>query len=716
MGLRGDEEKRLTPPGPDLRPLLRPRSIAVVGASDSEGSFGRRLLAAVRGWRYEGSVYPVNPRYGSVAGLPCHPSVSAVGEPVDLAVFAISDDRVEAGLAEAVAAGVRAAVIFGRCYEPPVPGAPSKADRLGDLAREGGIPVCGCNCMGFVNSVDGLRVSGNPPPTEDRPGSVGLVSHSGSSWSGMVGNRRQLNFSYAVSAGQEIATTMADYVRFMVADPQTRAIGCIVETVRDPAGFLSALEEAEAAGIPVAALKLGRSERGRRFAAAHTGAISGRDAAFDAVFDRHRVARCETLDELADTLELLASPRRPASGGLGAVTDSGGERQLLVDLAEDVGCELADLRPGTVTTLEGILDRGMTAENPVDTFGDGRILLGECLEAVAADPGVAVAVMDTNLVHGRPRYLTASVEAARRVLAATDKPLVVLCNVQSAVSSEAAATLRDLGVPVMMGTRSGLVALRHLLRRHVEPSAADPVRAIDGDALRRWSARLASRDGGEVEGARALEMLGDFGFPTVRTEVVGGREELAAAALRSGYPLVLKTAEPGILHKTELGGVLTGIQSERELLDAYAALSERCGPRALVQAQVPAGVELLLGMVSDEQFGPLVTVAAGGVLVELSGDSTSFLPPIGPGRALAELGRLRIHAILKGARGQPPADLDALSNLISRFSALCVALGPWVSELEVNPLIVDASDIRAVDAVVVRRADARGRDRARTEG
>jgi hypothetical protein len=197
--------------------------------------------------------------------------------------------------------------------------------------------------------------------------------------------------------------------------------------------------------------------------------------------------------------------------------------------------------------------------------------------------------------------------------------------------------------------------------------------------------------------------------------VVGGRDELTAAALRLGYPLVLKTAEPGILHKTDLGGVLTGIQSERELLEAYALLNERCGPRALVQVQVPGGVELLLGMVTDDQFGPLVTVAAGGVLVELSGDSTSFLPPIGTRSALAVLGRLRVHAILKGARGQPPADLDALARLVARFSALSAALGPWLAELEVNPLIVNGSDICAVDALVVPRADTGGRDQGGTE-
>ncbi len=349
-----------------LDALLRPRSIAIVGASTREGSFGLRLVNAISSGRYRGTVYPINSRYDEIAGHRCYPSLEAVPELPDCAAFAVSDDLVEAALAHAADAGVRGAVLFGRGYEAPGSG-PSRVERLASIARNAGIAVCGNNCMGYFNSIDGIKMSGDPPPLAETSGTVGVISHSGSTWSGLIGNQRDLVFNYAISAGQEIATTMADYIEFLLAAPETRVIACLMETVRAPERFLTAIEQADRQGIPVVVLKLGRTERGRHFALAHSGALAGSDAAYGAIFERHNVIRVTTPDELLDTVELFRFPRRPGAGGLGIVTDSGGERELIVDLATDLGAPLAEITPATAARLVDVLDPGMEPQNPVNS-------------------------------------------------------------------------------------------------------------------------------------------------------------------------------------------------------------------------------------------------------------------------------------------------------------------------------------------------------------
>jgi acyl-CoA synthetase (NDP forming) len=696
---------RLEGPAIDLTPLLRPRSIAIVGASDQEGSFGRRLLDAITGWGYSGSLYVVNPRRPEVLGRPCFPSLATLPEPADLVAFAIGDDRVEEGLREAAAAGTRAAIVFGRAWEAEVLGRANRSERLGAIAKEAGIILQGPNCMGFINSVDRLKVTGNPPPVRDRTGKVALLSHSGSSWSGLVGNQRQLDFSFAVSTGMETGATMADYLHFLLAQPETRAIGCILETIRNLDRFVAALAIAEERRVPIAILKLGRSPAARRLALAHSGAITGEYAAYQAVFERYGVAGCDTLDELADALEMLASDRGAKSGGLGAVTDSGGERELLVDVASTIDCPLPELRPETLAALEGVLDPGMSPANPVDSYGDGRLLYRECLDLVAADPGIALVALSTNLVHGRPRTLNAAVEAIAGARAATEKPAVVVSNVSSAVSIEAAERLRDLGIPVLLGTSSGLKAIRSFLnfyqRRHGRREAG-----LDGLPVRVWQDRLR-RTAGPLDLADSLNLIADFGVPIAAWAPASSADEAAARAAELGYPVVLKAAGPGVLHKTELKAVVTGLIDSEAVTAAYEDIARRVGPHVAVQAQAAGSAEIFLGMVRDPQLGPVMTIGIGGVFIEVYRDVVSLVPPIDAEDALESLKRLRGFPLLAGIRGRSGADLDQVAAVVVAFSRLCAALGEELDEVDVNPIIVGPGSPFAVDALVVPRSTAK---------
>ena len=692
-----------------LNALLRPSSIAIVGASNRAGSFGERLLAAVTSGRYRGTVYPVNPGYEEIGGHRCYPDLAALPEIPDCAAFAVSDDRIEMALAAAAAAGVRGAVLFGRGYEPAQPDRPSKVERLSAIARAAGMAVCGNNCMGFFNFVDGLQMSGNPPPLGDAAGSIGLVSHSGSTWSGLVGNQRQLFFNYAVSAGQEIATTLADYIDYFLAQPDTRVIGCIMETVREPERFLASIAEADRRGIPVVALKLGRSERGRRFALAHSGALAGSDAAYGAIFARHNVVRVHTVDELADTLELFDSPRRPDPGCVGIVTDSGGERELIVDLATDIGTPLAELTQDTAERLRGILDPGMEPHNPVDSYGDGRMLFEDCLNALSNDANVAVVAMATNLVHGRA-YAKASSSAMERVFAATTKPALLFSNIHSSVSREEAARLRALGVPVLMGTATALAAMRHLVewqRRRLAPPMVQPSllpqSALDAacSLARAEIGRLPAEPGAALSQQAAVLLLEMFGIPSAAGCFTTDAPGTLAAAEQLGMPVVLKTANPAILHKTEAGGVAVGLADAAAVADAYARIAAACGPLVQVQAQAAPGIELLLGMTNDPQFGPMVTVGLGGIFTELLADAVTFTPPGDDASVRGRLQLLQGYKLLCGYRGRPAADLNALVDVILRFGMLCATIGPLFEAIDLNPVIAGPGGAMAVDALFI---------------
>ena len=359
-----------------MRALLSPRSIAIVGASPREGSLGQRLLAHIGGWRYGGSIYPVNPGHREIDGRACYPGLDALPGPVDLVAFAVNDDTLETALTQAALHGAKAGVIFGRLFQPGPEGSARKA-RLAALARNSGMALCGSNCMGFINRAAGLRVSGNPPPADGSEGGISIVSHSGSTWSGLVGSQRDLPLSFAISAGEELNTTMANYIDFLLDEGSTHAIALVVETVRDPDAFIAAADRASAQGVPLVALKLGRSALAKRFALSHSGALAGTHEVYEAIFAKHNIASCRTLDELTDTLELLASSRKPSRGALGATTDSGAERQLVADLATDIGCPLATFSPATEKRLQDVLDPGMLPENPVDIYGDGKMVLAE---------------------------------------------------------------------------------------------------------------------------------------------------------------------------------------------------------------------------------------------------------------------------------------------------------------------------------------------------
>ena len=701
---------------PALLAMLEARSVALVGASSRPGSLGERMVAEVSRSPAAPRVYLVNPRYQQIDGRPCHPSLADLPETVDLVLLAIPDSALAEQLGLAAQRGDRSAVIFGGAYEITAGTAGLRA-RLTETANAAGMALCGAGCMGFVNVAYGLRAVGYVEPDPVPAGPVALITHSGSVFSALLRSRRELGYTLAVSSGQELVTPAAAYARYALSLPQTRVLGLVLEAVREPALLRQVLAAASTADIPVVLLTAGSSAAGRAMVAAHSGALAGQDGSWEALADAYGVHRVGDFAEMADTLELFAIGRRAAAAartatagtatagtatGIATVHDSGLERAHIADLADELGVPFAAIGDATKKRLAAVLDPGLEPANPLDMWGGSREAerqLTESLAALADDPAVAAVALAVDLLtefDGDRSYPLAVNAAALR----TGKPLMVLANIAAAVDPEAATWLRQAGIPVLENARSGLLALRHLLDHAARPVRADPP-PIDAARRDHWARVLAQ---GEPDGPVLLDLLRAYGIAAARACPARTADGALAAAAEIGYPVVLKTGQPGIAHKSDAGGVVLGIGDPAGLAAAYAEMAGRLGPRVLVCETAGPGTELALGITRDPGLGPLVVIGAGGLLVEFLADRAVALPPVDAAQALCMLGRLRVAGLLAGVRGQPAADTGAIAGAVVAVSAIARELGDQLEALDINPLICGPGGAVAVDVLAVRRA------------
>jgi acyl-CoA synthetase (NDP forming) len=603
-------------------------------------------------------------------------------------------------------------------------------------------------------------------------------------FSALLRTRRAFGFTLAVSSGQELVTPAAAYAKYALTLPETRVIALVLEAIRDATALRAVLADAAARDVPVLLLTAGASAASRTLVAAHSGALAAGDGAWQALATAYGVHRVSDLAELADTLELFSLTRRTrrpaavasqavatpagepgthggdsphASGGrpaglsgtarvesagrgIATVHDSGFERAHVADVAAAVGVPFAPIRAATKERLAAILDPGLDPGNPLDVWGTGRdaeALFTEALSALADDPAVGAVALAVDLVpeyDGDDSYRTAILAAA----AQTEKPVAVLASIPAAIDQEAASSLRAAGIPVLESTRTGLLALRHLLARAMPlgarprahecavgvpiatptahssgrqagptaraavsgASSAPGVTAVDYARRSRWLAALAA---GPLPTADLFAMLRDYGIPTVAARSAATVEEALRAAAGLGYPVAIKTDAPDVPHKSDVGGVRLGVASPAGLAAAYEDLAARLGPRVTVAEMAGPGRELILGLARDPALGPLVVVGAGGVLAEYLAERSVALPPLTRNAAAAMIAGLRFSEILGGIRGQPPCDLDAIISAIVCFSALAADLGEHLAGLDLNPLICSPAGVLAVDALAVSR-------------
>lgn len=711
-GARSDTERAydiLRSERQPLAPFFTPRSVAVIGASEREGSVGRTLLWNLIRHPFGGTVYPVNPRRHSVLGIQAHPSVAAIPEPVDLALIATPAATVPALVAECVAAGVQAAVVLSAGFREVGPDGLALEARLRDAIRGSGLRLLGPNCLGLMNPRLGLNATFAASLAE--PGHVGFLSQSGAICTAVLdwSRRQRVGFSAFVSIGSMLDVGWGDLITHLGDDPDTHSIVIYMETVGDARAFLSAAREV-ALTKPIVVIKGGRTDQAARAAASHTGALAGSDAVLEAAFRRCGVLRVERLSDLFDLAELLAKqPRRPAGKRLTIITNAGGPGVLATDALVLSGGELASLAPETIAALDAALPPHWSHGNPIDVLGDADPeRYGRAIEIALADPG-----SDGLLVILTPQAMTDPEAIARRLrdlAAGSRKPLVASWMGGEEVAA-GEAVLNAAGIATNPYPDAA-ARLFHTLWRY-----SDNLRALYETPALLPEAELAGTSDvpsptalatGILEAARAegrsllsewetKRILSAYGVPVVDTRLATTADAAVAAATAIGYPVVVKLNSPLITHKSEVGGVVVNLQDAAAVRGAYEAMElairsthgEAAFGGVTVQEMVPRdnGLELIVGSSVDPQFGPVILFGAGGTLVEVFRDSAVALPPLNTTLARRLMEQTRIHRALQGVRGQGPADLEGLEQLLVRVSQL-VLDHPTIRELDVNPLLV----------------------------
>ena len=668
-----------------LSPMFEARSMVVVGASAREGSFGARLAQATLSAGFKGQVSFVNPRGGEIMGLPAFASLAELDHAPDVAVLGVGGTNLERALVDAIAKGAKSAVIFDACHGDGL------LDRLKSIAAEANLPVCGGSGMGFINTRS-CAVASFYGAGHLKPGGISLIAHSGSVFTVLGMNDPRFRFDLMVSPGQEIGATIDEYIAYAAGRETTKAIAVFMESARNPQGLVDALKLARAKGVPVVVCKVGRTEESARLARSHTGALVGSNAAYAAVFEECGAIAVDTVDELMNTALLCASGRKPGPGGVGLVTDSGGLREMQVDLGAETRTPLARLSPATLANLRAALPPELEPSNPQDCAADLTDefpkVFERGLKVLADAPEVSMLGLEVDF---RDDYLyePGLLDLAKSLPSLTTKPCFVYSSFGLTHNRRLADELADQGIPYLNGAVTMMTAVRK-----VQAWADAPW--WEAREVAPWAGQLPAK----LDEFASLDLLRSFGMATAQSVICETAEAITTAASTMGFPLVLKTAE-GIDHKSDSGGVVLNLRDLAGLTAAYADLSRRLGPRVIVQTMVEKGVELTFGCVMDPDFGPLVMVSPGGILVELFDERQCARAPFGPVQAEAMIRRLRVAKLIDGVRGDAPRDMAAAAQALAAFSLACAALRDKVAEIDVNPVVVTTHGAIAVDALII---------------
>ncbi len=690
----------------DVDCLLRPKVIAIVGASDSSrGGWAQEIYDNLKFCDFPAKLYLVNPKRDELWGRPVYPNFAAIPERVDLALTIVPSVAIPDTLAEAAAHGLKCALIYAAQFgEGGDAAGEARAQALRSLRDKHGLRISGPNCMGSLALREKLLLYPAKRVRTLRPGSVGVVFQSGGTFQFWLqqASFRGLDFSYAVSSGNELDLDLADYISFLVDDEHTKIIACMVEGIRRPQAFMAAAEKALRAGKPIILVKLGRSERGKAAAASHTGAIAGDDAVFEAVCRKYGIVRSPSLDDMMETCLAFTQGRLPKGPRIAMACYSGGAKGLILDYASDEGAQMAPLTAETKAKLPAMIDPGLAPENPLDvgpTVGVQAPKFAEICKVVCADPTVdLITVQGLMPMNPEDPFNPAPL---RSLLESTDKPVIAFGRIAQNASETSRKFQNETGVPFIHGLPETVRALQSLVNYAA--------------ALKRGVAALpAPRNGGAPTGpAEFSALLAANGLTPPRSEMARTADEAAAKATSIGFPVAVKIVSPQASHKTEVGGValhLTGAEAVRAAASDMAARLAKHDPKAVVEGflvqEMVDGLELLVGVREDPQYGPVMIAGLGGVTVEVLRDVAIRLLPIDEDTARDMLRSLRGAALLDSFRGRPARDTESVVKAMVGLSRVFIDHRDALSDIEINPMIVLAKGqgLRAVDIRTVARA------------
>jgi acetyltransferase len=681
--------------------LLRAKSVAIIGASE-RGRWPRIIYQNLVENGFEGGVYPVNPNYDEVWGVQCHRDVAALAGKVDHAVVIVPAPAVLGAMERAISAGVRSATVYAaNMGDGPYPQSHERARKLLEMCQGAGVVLGGPNCMGAMSWREKLFLYPNANMPKFGPGPVGAIFQSGGTLQMFVETcgARGVRFSYAASSGNELGVDLADYVNFLVDDPETRVIALFIEGLRRVDAFKEAASRALAAGKPIVCIKTGRSLKSQEAAQSHTGAIGGDWTAFAALCERYGIVICPSLDDMTETLLAFQQPRRPKGRRIGFVTTSGGSVDLLYDYGDEAGAVFPEFSAKTKKRIRPFIPEEISIKNPLDcgipqTFA----IQADFCDAILAEPHVDMVAFTSRL----GRMTLEDTEPLRKVAEKAKKPLIAFERMRYPIKPETLKIQDALGIPFLQGLPETVRALNAL--------------AFYGERADRKIKSPAEPKGrrASLEGAAIDALLEKHAVTLPKAILAKTAKEAAKAAKKIGFPVALKVVAPAFSHKTEVGGVLLGLKSAAEVEAGVATLEKRIHKASkkaaitgyLVQEMI-SGVEMIVGCRVDPIYGPLIVIGAGGIMVELLKDLAMRLLPVSDADVCAMLEEIKASKLLDGFRGAPAADRAAFVKAVVGVGDLFLNHRHLIDDLEINPLIVRHSGegVAAVDVRLVWRKD-----------
>lgn len=682
----------------DVAPLIRPRSVAIVGASATKRAQGNGVIKNLQEMQYAGRIIPVHPTASEVDGIAAVGSIEKLPGDVDTAVVAIPAPGVVAALRELERAGVASAMVFTNGFSQ------AETEEYRAFAAASRMVIHGPNCMGLLNFSDGIRIYPSTVTGKVQPGKVALIAQSGSAAISLM-NSTMAGLSKVVTMGSEFQVTAPDYMRWFAEDASTAVVGIVLELIKSPAQFAAAAERIRAAGKSLVVLHVGKSAVGALAVQAHTGAMISRRDAYERFFDQCAIPTVGDYDELIASIECFASTNAVARGSrVGIIGISGGETALATDLAADAGLHVAEWTEATGARVLAALP-GASGRNPLDLGATVHHSIEQAEAAIAAildDPGVDLLLIvqdaqatltPTMLGNYMPR-----IHCFGRLGAAAAKPVVLVSPTGENAHATIMAALAEHRVPVLRGLRAGMVALRNLgtLGRADAPPRPSGEGRNDA-AVRELRVEIEDAAPGPLPDALCRRILAVYDIPVVRAVVAASATEALAAAPEIGFPLVLKISSPDILHRSDVGGVERGIRDPVELRAAIERMSQNvwsAAPHARIagfelQQELIDHVEAMAGFIAAPPFGALTVVGSGGTLVELDNDRVVELGRFSQEHGGRMIERTRLGARLAGHRNlMPKTELAALAGIVSRLSELAADFADCIGECDLNPILV----------------------------
>jgi acetyl coenzyme A synthetase (ADP forming)-like protein len=695
----------------NLRPILSPASVAVVGASRTPGTIGHEIVASLLRCGYTGAVYPVNPRATAICAVPAFPDIEAIPVAIDQAIIVVPKELVQQVAEGCARKGIPGLVVISSGFKEIGGEGIERERRLTAFVRANGMRMVGPNCMGVLNANPAVSMNGTFAPSLPPYGKVGFVSQSGAMGLSVLDYAREygIGISQFVSVGNKPDVSGNDLLLAWEDEPDVEVILMYVENFGNPAKFLQ-LASRITKRKPIIVVKAGRSQAGARAASSHTGALAASDAAVDALLAQAGVLRAGTVEELFDLAMGFSVQAAPRSRRTAVLTNAGGPGILAADACEANGLELPDLAPATVARLAPLFPAEASIRNPLDMIASAtpkgyRAALAALLDDPNVDAALAIFVPPLGVTQQDVTLAIASV--------AEERPAKTVFGVLMGHQGlpQGRATLHDAGIPAYIFPESAARALAAMCRwrewQDRPPEVPEELR-VDAAAARRIIDAARAEGRSRLAEDRALELLAAYGIPVARGELAVGADEAVRHAERMGYPVVLKIVAPAIIHKTEVGGVRVNLGDAAEVRRAYDQIL--LGARAvypaavisgvLVQRMVQDGRELIVGMTRDPVFGPLVMFGLGGILVEVLRDVSFRIAPFGRDEARRMMREIRGAALLDAVRGMSAADRPALEDVLLRIARL-VTDCPEIAELDVNPLMAMPVGAVAADARVM---------------